>query len=401
MKIVGLIAEYNPFHNGHQFHLEMAKKQTGADFVIVVMSGDYMQRGTPAIFSKYMRTKCALSSGADLVLEMPVFGSVASAPDFARCGVETLAHTGVCNFLCFGSESGDLELLRQQAFALSDESDEISEHIRANLRRGLTWPQARAVAYAQSQPLSASPNDILGIEYLRSLEESTSSIEPIAIRRTDPGYHSEERFGTFASATAARKAILEHDMDFLQTILPDALFDCLNAEKCPPITFDDFSLLLNEKMLRMELDELKQIAGMPTDLAQKLFRERLNFHPADKMVQERKDRQYTYTRINRCLMNLILGITKEEEALFKSYNASPWLRILGFRKDAAPLLTAMKQNAKAPMLTKTANAPKLLSDPTLTLFQKHVQSAELYRLVSQMKNGKITKNEYTRGVILL
>lgn len=226
-------------------------------------------------------------------------------------------------------------------------------------------------------------------------------MEPATVRRTDPGYHSEEISGSFASATAARKAIMEQNFNLLSEILPSEFFECLREECCPPVTFDDFSLLLGEKLLNASLEELFSIAGMPDDLARKLYKNKLDFLPAEELVASRKDRQYTYTRINRCLLNLMLNITTADAAAFKSFNSVPWLRILGFRKDAGPLLSALKKNASVPVITKTANAASLLSEPAMELFSKHLRSAELYRLASQLKTGRSIKNEFTRSVIIV
>lgn len=401
MKTTGIIAEYNPFHNGHKYHLQKAKELTGCDYTIVVMSGDYTQRGTPAIYSKYMRAKAALLAGADLVLEMPVYGSVASAPDFAECGVNTLAATGVCDNLFFGSESGDLAGLQEQADALSHESEEISAKIKACLKAGLSWPDARANAFGEEKPVASLPNDILGIEYLHALQKINASITPITLKRTDPGYHSEEKDGSFASATAARKAILAQDLDFLQDILPDEHFEALAEFSCPPVTFDDYSLLLCEKLLTSSLEQLSNVAGMPEDLARKLYKHRLDFHTSDQLVAARKDRNYTYTRVNRSLMNLMLGITKEDSLLFKEYHSAPWLRILGFRKDAGPLLSELKKKATVPIITKTANAEAILLDHAYELFKKHLTSAEVYRLICQIKSAKTAKNEFTNSILIV
>lgn len=401
MKTTGIIAEYNPFHNGHRYHLEKAKETTGSDYAVVIMSGDYTQRGTPAIFSKYVRARAALLSGADLVLEMPVFGSVSSAPDFSECGVNSLHAAGICNFLFFGSESGSIECLYEQASVISEESPEISEKIKEGIKSGLSWPLARSAAYGNSEVIASSPNDILGIEYIKALQKCHSSIRPVTIRRTDPGYHSEKRAGSFASATAARKAILENDLDFLTEILPDTFFECLKEDPCPPVTFDDCSLLLGEKLLNATSEELDAISGMPKDLARKLYNNRMEFLPASDLVAARKDRNYTYTRVNRCILNLMLGITKVDTVAFKEYGCVPWLRILGFRKNAAPLLSALKKNASVPVITKTANASSILSGQALSLFEKHLKTAELYRLLSQLKTGRSMKNEYTRSIIIV
>lgn len=401
MKTTGIIAEYNPFHNGHKYHLEQARNITGCDYVIVVMSGDYTQRGTPAIYSKYMRAKSALLAGADLVLEMPVYGSVSSAPDFAACGVNILDTSGICDHLFFGSELGNLELLKKQAAVLSDESDEISSKIKAGLKSGLSWPEARANAYGSEDPIASFPNDILGIEYLRAIDKRNSSIIPVTLKRNDPGYHSEEKEGRFASATAARKAILSNDLDFLQEVLPDEHFESLMEFVCPPITFNDCSLLLSEKLLTASMDQLLQISGMPEDLARKLFKHRLDFLTSDQLVAERKDRNYTYTRVSRSLLNLILGITKDDSIRFKEYGSAPWLRILGFRKDAAPLLSELKKHATAPIISKTANAESILSEEAFDLFQKQLTASEIYRMVAQLKLGKVIKNEFTSSIIIV
>lgn len=401
MKTTGIIAEYNPFHNGHKYHLEKAREMTGCDYVIVVMSGDYTQRGTPAIYSKYMRAKTALLAGADLVLEMPVYGSVSSAPDFAECGVKTLDSTGVCDHLFFGSEAGSIHSLKEQANALSDESEEISSKIKAGLKSGLSWPDARANAYGESNMVASSPNDILGIEYIRAIHKFQSKMEPITIKRNDPGYHSEEKSGSFASATAARKAILSQNLEFIQAVLPDEHFQSLSETFCPPVMFDDCSLLLAEKLLTMSYEQIRNISGMPDDLARKLYKNKLQFLSAEQLVTERKDRNYTYTRVNRCLLNLMLGITKDDTRRFKQYDSAPWIRILGFRKDAGPLLSELKKHAVAPLITKTANANTLLSEKPFELFHKHLMTSELYRLLCELKSNHTLKNEFTHSVIIV
>lgn len=430
MKVTGIIAEYNPFHNGHKYHLQKAKELTGCDYTIVIMSGDYTQRGTPAIYSKYMRAKAALLSGADLVLEMPVFGTLASAPDFAECGVRSLEASGLCDFLFFGSESGSIQSLETQAERFEHEPEEISKKIKEGLKNGLSWPAARAKAYETYETnetneanvinethetsetfreqtdfpehsIGSLPNDILGIEYIRAIHATNASILPVTMKRTDPGYHSEEKSGCFASATAARKAILEQNMDFLSEVLPDELFSALSDEPCPPITFDDCSLLLGEKLLRASLNELISIAGMPEELARKLYKNRLDFETSNNLVAARKDRNFTYARVNRCLTNLMLGITKEDIAAFKSCGSAPWLRILGFRKDAAPLLSELKQHANVPIITKIAAAESLLTEPAAGLFQKQLTTAELYRMLVELKSGKKMKNEFQRSVIII
>lgn len=403
MKVVGIIAEYNPFHNGHKYHIEQARALTGADFVVVVMSGDYTQRGIPAIYEKSLRAKVALLCGADLVLEMPVFGAISASADFAQCGVSLLSHSGVVDYLCFGSESGNLDILSEHAGRMESESEEISLMIKNGLKEGMTWPQARAHAYGD---VPDAPNDILAVEYLRVLIKLHSDIIPIMVKRTDPGYHSEDASGMFASATAARKAILAHDEETLRRILPDESFAVFShddnlCESFAAVTFDDFSAILNYRLLTVASDELHAVSGMPADLADKLFKNRLNYKKAAEMTAEIKDRQYTYTRINRCLMNLILGITKSDSVSFKAAQSAPWLRILGFRREAEPLLSALKKNADIPIIPKTADAEKLLPASVLPLWKKQLETSELYRMTAELKSGRPMKNEFTREIVIV
>ena len=403
MKTAGIIAEYNPFHNGHEYHLTETRMQTGADYLVVIMSGDYVQRGEPAIFNKYLRARTALMAGADLVLELPVFGAVSSAADFAGCAVSSLEKSGLVDILSFGSECGNLNFLKSRAEYTDTETEEISFLIRQGLKKGLSWPMARAAAYetAGYGTISSSPNDILGTEYLKALKNLHSSMEPFTMARTDPGYHSKDRIGAFASATAARKAIEENDPDFLMEILPDFFFSCFENEGCPAVTFDDFSAVLNERLLNASQKQLEDTSGMPKDLAAKLYKNRLRFLPARKLTAASKDRQYTYTRVSRSLLNVTLGITKQDLSSFKELGMCPWLRILGFKRDSALLLTKLKKNSDIPIITKTADASSILSGEALRLFEKHLLSSELYRMICEIKTGKSTKNEFTRSVILL
>ncbi len=401
MKTVGIIAEYNPFHNGHQYQIETARTRTGADYVLVVMSGDYVQRGTPAAFEMSLRAKAALLGGADLVLEMPVFGSVAPAMDFAACGVSLLRHTGITDILCFGSESDDLSLLSGQAEQTEHETTEISERIRAGLKAGMSWPAARAHAYEEAASLSISktPNDILGIEYLRALKKSHSASLPFAVKRRGPSYHDTDVLGPLASAAAARKAILDGDTKTLKKILPPAVFALCSRR--PAVTFDDLSLLLHQKLLTTNRETLLATSQMPKALADRLLKTRLRFGTASDTAARSKDRQHTYARVCRCLLNVTLGITAEQTTAFKAMDSAPWLRIAGFKRSSSPLLSALKKNTDLPVLAKTADAKKRLSPAAFCLLEKHLETAELYRLLCETKTGRTLPNEYTRPIVIL
>ena len=259
MKIVGLITEYNPFHAGHLYHMQQARELTGADYCVVLMSGSFVQRGEPAIFDKYLRTKTALLAGADLVLEIPAAFSTASAHEFAAYGVALLSAIGV-DAVVFGSECGQIEFLKQAASALNHESAEFQERLRKGLKAGLTYPQARAKALEMEDTWASvltSPNNILGIEYLRAAEDLHSPMEFYTISRKGSGYHEDTLAdANFPSASAIRGIIrnsLSKDKDLL-----DILASHLPAVTHPaytgavPVFVDDFSELLNAAVLQMQ-----------------------------------------------------------------------------------------------------------------------------------------------------
>ena len=212
MKTVGIIAEYNPFHNGHAYHIRKAKELTHADYCVVVMSGDFVQRGAPAIMDKYLRAESALLNGADLVLELPVCYSISSAEHFARSSVALLDKLGVVDTLCFGSECGDIRVLTEFAQALTDESPVFKKTLDREIRIGHTYPQARNTALEISAPhltsyinVLTSPNNILGIEYCKALLFWKSTIVPYTVKRAGSSYHDNSLDTGFCSALAIRE----------------------------------------------------------------------------------------------------------------------------------------------------------------------------------------------------
>ncbi|MDD3173479.1 MAG: nucleotidyltransferase family protein, partial [Herbinix sp.] len=313
MKVVGLITEYNPFHNGHKYHIEEAKRLTGADFAVIVMSGDFVQRGTPAIIDKYTRAEMALRNGVDLVLELPVCYATGSADFFARGAVSLLDKLGIVDFLCFGSESGDIKLLREAAQFLLETPEAFDDRLQAFLKDGLTYPAARAKALKHTLEAKeevneqalvqvlTDPNNILGIEYIKALLRFNSSIQPITIKRIAAGYHdihlSEHPSQTAAysmqsqscddlkpdnavisSATAIRRAFQNQNKDvntsFMQAKLsvPADVYQILqtNYLKTYPITEEDFSSIIKYKLLTEDKQALTGYVDINGDLAYRL-----------------------------------------------------------------------------------------------------------------------------------
>ena len=403
MKIVGLITEYNPFHAGHLYHMQRARELTGADYCVVLMSGSFVQRGEPAIFDKYRRTKAALLAGADLVLEMPVAFSTASAHEFAAYGVALLSAIGV-DAVVFGSECGQIETLKQAAYALNHESAEFRERLQKGLKAGLTYPQARAKALEMEDTWASvlsSPNNILGIEYLRAAEDLHSPMEFYTISREGSGYHEDTLADAkFPSASAIRGIIrnsLSKDKDLL-----DILASHLPAVTHPaytgavPVFVDDFSELLNAAVLQMQATF--SIADLSPELAARLAKPPYCPLSFEERIQALKTRQLTYTRVSRALLHLVLGMREEDISRWKDEGYALYARILGFRRQSSPLLSCLHKKSSIPLITKMADAAQNLSPSALALLEQEVYASHLYQTV-RMKRGGVFQNEYTEGLV--
>ena len=405
MKIVGLITEYNPFHAGHLYHMQRARELTGADYCVVLMSGSFVQRGEPAIFDKYRRTKAALLAGADLVLEMPVAFSTASAHEFAAYGVALLSAIGV-DAVVFGSECGQIEFLKQAASALNHESAEFQERLRKGLKAGLTYPQARAKALEMEDTWASvltSPNNILGIEYLRAAEDLHSPMEFYTISRKGSGYHEDTLAdANFPSASAIRGIIrnsLSKDKDLL-----DILASHLPAVTHPaytgavPVFVDDFSELLNAAVLQMQATF--SIADLSPELAARLAKPPYFPLSFEERIQALKTRQLTYTRVSRVLLHLVLGMREEDISRWKDEGYALYARILGFRRQSSPLLSCLHKKSSIPLITKMADAAQNLSPSALALLEQEVYASHLYQTV-RMKRSGVFQNEYTEGLVFV
>ncbi len=406
MKTVGIITEYNPFHNGHRYQIRKARELTGADFVVTAMSGDFVQRGEPALFDKYTRTAMALEGGADLVLELPVRFATSSAEDFAACGVALLDRLGVVDHLCFGSELGRLDVLEQTADILVAEPDGFREELRKCLAAGYSFPRAREMALMKvmeagerrsDDNMLSSPNNILGIEYLKALKRRDSRIQPLTIRRKGQGYHEtalpEESKAQFPSASALRKAC--------QDAFVSGTF---SHETRVPVFPDDLSLLLDARLLELfhQGTDLTTFADVSPELASRIGRTLLDFDSFSGRITQLKTRQLTYTRISRTLIHILLGITAEEVSLSRSRDYAPYIRVLGFRRSASELLGRIRHSSLLPLITKTADAKKLLPDQRdMDMLRQDFHASHMYQALVCQKSGRRMRNEYTRSVVML
>lgn len=405
MKIVGLITEYNPFHNGHQFHLDEAFRKTNADYAIVIMSGDFVQRGAPAIMPKHLRTRIALEAGASAVIELPVLYATGSAELFALGAVSLLHSLNCIDAVCFGTESGDIATLEQIARILYEEPTEYKSALRKYTKEGNTFPLARQKAFSEitgNHSLSSileSPNNILGIEYIKALYRLESKITPVAIQREASQYHDTELNALYSSATAIRNVFSQAKKDFssiadtLKTQIPPSAFPLLSEtfQKRYPIYADDFSLLLKYRLLTETKESLITYMDINESLANRIYKNRNRFVSFGQFCEEIKTRDLTYTRVSRALLHILLQIKKTEEIF------PPYARILGFQKACTPLLSVLKQNSAVPLITKLSSVS--LSEPEMTFLQQDIFASDLYESVVTNKFQTSFINEYKKEIV--
>lgn len=401
MHTAGLITEYNPFHNGHQYHIEKTKEITGADYIVAVMSSNYVQRGTPAITDKFSRTEMALKNGVDLVIELPAMLAASSAEDFAAGAVSLLNGLGVIDSLCFGSEAGDLQAITEIAQVLEQEPPQFRLLLQKYLKQGQPFPKARADALLQYLNLTdpaamtdilAAPNNILGIEYMKALIRTKSPIRPYTIRRRTAGYHDPDLHETISSATAIRKLLTDGIPNELDSQVPAETATIL--KKAPLLMPDDFSPLLSYALLTTPKEDLADYADVSGDLADRIYKYRIKPLSFTAMAEQLKTKQYTYTRISRSLLHIILKIKKDDIALLKQQNYASYARILGFTERAKPLLKMIKKHSSLPVISKIAGN----DDPLLI---HEIFAAQLYYSMIYQKYRIPMTSEFEKGVIII
>ncbi|MEE1085928.1 MAG: nucleotidyltransferase [Schaedlerella sp.] len=411
MKIVGLITEYNPFHNGHYYHIQKAKQITSADYAVIIMSGDFVQRGTPAIIPKRLRAQMALHCGADAVFELPVCYSTGSAEFFAEGTISFLDQLGIVDFLCFGSESNNLPGLQSIADVLLEEPEDYRIILQSYLKSGLSFPAARQKSltdYFQDESLSSllnDPNNILGIEYLKALKKFKSKIQPFTIRREGAHYHEEKLIEGYSSASAIRRLLAGHTdfssiADELENQVPTACFQLLkeNYNTLYPVFPNDFSLLLKYRLLEENSGTVIQYMDVSEELANRIYNklpEYLNFEQFCNLL---KTRELTYTRVQRALLHIMLKIRTEEIEFYRNNQYHFYARLLGFQKEAVKIISTITKTSSLPLITKPSDANRL-DETGQKMLDKDLFVSNLYASAIANKYQKITKNEYQSSLI--
>lgn len=437
MKTAGIIAEYNPFHTGHEYQINYIKEKLRTDYIVIAMSGDFVQRGTPALFSKYVRAEMALQSGADLVLELPVSISSASAELFARGGVQLLDGLGVTDILCFGSECGDTDALMELAKILAEEPEAFQDALRRNLKDGMTFPKARSMALSavfpeaeKYQQLLSSPNNILGIEYCKAILRENSSISPVSIKRKGNDYHENTLSENhFPSASAIRNAILnfnappignssntEHSHCFLsespETSIQTFAFLADMAKKFLPANSLELFLQAisgNRFLLENDLDTLYRYCllqeteeslctylDMSHALARRILSCRDQYETFSQFANLLKTKEITQTRIQRALLHMLLHIQSVPAQI-------SYARVLGFRKNNSALLGKIKKCGSIPLLTKLPDAAAVLENApqAMDLLNETTFASNLYESILAQKNSTSYVHEYRQQIIIV
>lgn len=411
MKVNGIVAEYNPFHNGHAYQLQHAREATGAAYTVVVMSGNFMQRGAPALLDKFTRARMALENGADLVLELPTCYSASSAEFFARGSVALFDKLGIIDHLCFGSECGNIEVLSKIAEIFYTEPEPYAESLRCNLRKGMSFPIARTWALLQYAPslsddkdVLSSPNNILGIEYLKALMSRNSRITPFTTTRVGADYH-DKRLGTNqCSALAIRQSVAAgHDLSYLAAQMPESAYELLRdfLAHRKPLFADDFSAALQYKLLTEYSSGYDRYQDISSDLSDRIRNSLPSFAGYTSFCDLLKSKDMTYTRISRCLLHILLNMTKEEFENYRTQDYISYARVLGFRKNATPLLTEIKKHSSVPLITSLADARQTLPPEALRMLDLDILRNQIYLGNLALKNQTEMVNEYRTPIVIV
>lgn len=360
MEVTGIIAEYNPFHNGHLYQIEQIRQHSDSR-IIAVMSGSFTQRGEAAIFDKWQRAESAVKSGCDIVLELPFAFACRSAQDFAWGGVELLSRLGLVTQLAFGAENNDPSRLEKLAAQL--DSPEVQQQLHEKIASGLSYAQALTKILAaddETHKLLHQPNNILAIEYLRSLQKLNSPIKPLLIPRQGADYHDEKIQGQFASATAIRQALYKAEgTAALAAVLPPATY----ALTSQILTYQNLTgqlpdmnrlyLPLQAKLLTSQLADLQQIYGINEGLENRILDLSQKAPSWQELIQSVTTKRYPASRIARTLLYLLLGLHKETIAQFDQ-SGPLYARLLAASSPGRKLLGTIKQHSTIPLISKTS-----------------------------------------------
>lgn len=378
MNTVGIIAEYNPFHNGHNLHLTKTKNILKNNFTICIMSGNFIQRGLPALYNKWLRTELALNTGIDLVIELPTYYSINSADYFSKYCINLFNKIGVIDAISFGTEHDNISDLYDIANVIIQEPNEYKEELKQQLNNGVTYAKANQLAITKLfnntkySNILQNPNNILGIEYIKSIIKTNSQIKPFNIIRTS-GYNDETINSNICSASAIRFALENNKKDKLYQVVPKYTYDLIN--NIPPTFLKDFSSQIIFLLRKMSLKEIENILEVTEGLETRLKKFSFETNNIEELLTLVKTKRFTQAKIQRILIHILLGMTKDEFLEIEKQNLM-YIRILGTTSNGKKLIKQIKQNTNIPIITSVKkHIDKYGSNP---LLNKDLLSSDIY-----------------------
>ena len=429
-KVLGIIAEYNPFHNGHLYHLKSSKKLTQTDYTVAIISGNFTQRGSTSIIDKWSKTKMALENGIDLVIELPVLYSISSAENFADGAIKILNSLGIIDYLSFGSETSDIDILKNISEILYNEPIDYKKLLTKELDKGLSFPKARENAllgYIKSSSnnikfdiekytnIISSPNNILGIEYLKALKKYQSNIKPICIERTGTNYNSTDistknsiannsicnDLTAIGSATAIRGLIKSKDYETIKDLVPSSSYSLLTACLNDGYIVPDLNIFEKEIFYILRKMSVQEIANLP-DVSEGLefsIKKAANScNNIDDFLNIVKSKRYTVTRLQRILLYALLNISKKDIELSKKIE-KPYVRILGFNENGKRLVSQIALNH--PEITLITSVKKFIDSNSnkdlQIMFDKDIFATDVYSL--GFENNSFGNLDFKNGII--
>ena len=407
MKILGIIAEYNPFHKGHAYQIQQAKKLTNADAVIVVMSGNFVQRGEPALLDKWTRTRMALLNGADMVVELPVIYATASAEYFAHSAVKLFEDMGIVTDICFGSEIGSIKPLETIASIFCTQPACFVADFKKHIKTGSSYASARCHAlsaiFPQSKDILSQPNNILAVEYIKALKKLNSTIAAHTISRKGADYHSKDISATMASASAIRNALLTKNNSYLCHIPENchSLFLQTLQKGTAPVFLKDFTQALHYSIRTKSAEEICRIFEVTEGLENRILKAVKSCYEINDILSFVKTKRYSYTKIQRILLHILLNIKREDILFFHHTGYVPYIRILGFQKESQFILGLFEKYASLPVLTNLKNAQSILNASAKRMLSFDINATNIYFMAVPQKTYAFVGQDFTTPMVMI
>ena len=408
-KVLGIIAEYNPFHNGHLHHLQNSLKLTNADYTIAIITGNFTQRGSTSLIDKWSKAEIALKNGIDLVIELPLLYSISSAENFAEGAIKILSSLNVVDYLSFGAETDDIATLNVIADTLYREPKEYKNILSHELSKGLSYPKARENAllmYLQDirrfANVLSTPNNILGIEYLKALKKFKSPIMPVAIKRFDVGYNDTTYTENIASATAIRNIVKNNSLDILKKVVPENSFSTILENIKIGHVLPDLSTFEKQIIYNLRSMSIEEIANLP-DVSEGLEYAIKNAANSCNSIVEFlsiiKSKRYTSTRLQRILLYSLLNITKKDMQI--SRKTIPYIRVLGFNERGRYIISEVaRQNPKLEIVTSVKKYLDSCNNRNLQLMlSKDIWSTNVYTIGYEYES--LNNLDYTHKMVII